>query len=55
MKESLKNFYNYDASDEELLMYIRINAGSMIAERIKELKNLQSEFRDSLWDETSGP
>ena len=117
MKESLKNFYNYDASDEELLMYIRINAGkwneksflqmkkiireviqdyknencypkafvryfvlnipsiisilsgfrgctdeeirkyhtkenflSMIAERIKELKNLQREFMDSLWD-----
>ena len=118
MKESLKNFYKYNASDEELLMYIRINAGkwneksfiqmkkiirevikdyknedcypkvfvsyfvreipsiinilsnfkgctdeeiheyhtkemylNMIAERIKELKNIQLEFRDSLTKE----
>ena len=122
MKESLKNFYNYKASDEELFEYIRMNAGkwneksflqmkkilrevikdyknedcypkefvsyfvtyipsiinilsgfrrctdeelckylteelylSMIAERIKELKNLQLEFERSLWNlETSG-
>ena len=113
MRESLKNFYNYAASDEELFLYIRINAGrwneksylqmktivkevikdyknpkafvsyfvtnipsiinilsgfrgcldeeiseyhteemylSMIAERIKELKNLQLEFIHSLWN-----
>ena len=117
MRESLKNFYNYIASDEELFVYIRINAGrwteksylqmkkivkevikdyknedcypkafvryfvtnipsiinilsgfrhcldeeiseyhteemylSMIAERIKELKNLQREFINSLWN-----
>lgn len=117
VRESLKNFYNYIASDEELFVYIRINAGrwneksylqmkkivkevikdyknedcypkafvryfvtnipsiinilsgfrhcpdeeiseyhteemylSMIAERIKELKNLQREFINSLWN-----
>ena len=117
VKESLKNFCKYSASDEELFMYIRINAGewneesfvkmkklvrevikdyeneecypkifvkyfvlnipsiinilsgfrhcpdeeiseyhteemylNMIAERIKELKNLQREFINSLWN-----
>ena len=117
MKESLKNFYKYKASDDELFTYIRINAGkwneksfiqmkkivrevmrdyrnedsypkafvsyfdiyipsiinilsnfrgctdeeireyhtkemylNMIAERIKELKNLQREFINSLWN-----
>lgn len=27
VKESLKNFCKYSASDEELFMYIRLNAG----------------------------
>lgn len=50
MRESLKNFYHYIASDEELFVYIRINAGrwneksylqmkTIVKEVIKDYKN----------------
>ncbi len=43
VKESLKNFSKYSASDEELLMYIRINAGEWNEESFVKMKKLVRE------------
>ena len=43
VKESLKNFSKYSASDEELFMYIRINAGEWNEESFVKMKKLVRE------------
>ena len=43
MKESLKKFYKYQASDEELLTYIRINAGKWNEESFIQMKKIVRE------------
>ena len=43
VKESLKNFCEYSASDEELFMYIRINAGEWNEESFVKMKKLVRE------------
>ena len=43
IKESLKNFCKYSASDEELFMYIRINAGEWNEESFVRMKKLVRE------------
>ena len=43
VKESLKNFCKYSASDEELFMYIRINAGEWNEESFVKMKKLVRE------------
>ncbi len=40
MKESLKNFYNYKISDEELLLYIRTHGGEWNEESFIQMKQL---------------
>lgn len=40
MKESLKNFYDYKASDEELFVYIRINAGKWNEKSYLQMKKI---------------
>ena len=42
-RESLKNFCKYSASDEELLMHIRINAGEWNEESFVKMKKLVRE------------
>jgi len=42
-KESLKNFCKYSASDEELFMYIRLNAGEWNEESFVKMKKLVRE------------
>ena len=43
VKESLKNFCKYSASDEELFMYIRLNAGEWNEESFVKMKELVRE------------
>lgn len=43
VKESLKNFCKYSASDEELFMYIRTNAGEWNEESFVKMKELVRE------------
>lgn len=43
MKESLTNFYKYNASDEELFTYIRINAGKWNEESFIQMKRIVRE------------
>lgn len=43
IKESLKNFCKYSASDEESFMYIRINAGEWNEESFIRMKKLVRE------------
>ena len=40
MKESLKNFYKYKASDDELFTYIRINAGKWNEKSFIQMKKI---------------
>ena len=43
MKESLKNFYKYKASDDELFTYIRINAGKWNEKSFIQMKKIVRE------------
>ena len=43
VKESLKDFCKYSVSDEELFMYIRINAGEWNEESFVKMKKLVRE------------
>ena len=48
VRESLKNFYNYIASDEELFVYIRINAGRWNEKSYLQMKKIVKEvIKDS--------
>lgn len=52
MKESLKKFYKYNASNEELLMYIRINAGEWNEESFINMKKIVREvIKDYKYEE----
>ena len=55
MKESLKNFYKYNASDEELLMYIRINAGKWNEKSFIQMKKIIKEVIEDYKNEDCYP
>lgn len=55
MKESLKNFYNYIASDEELFVYIRINADRWNEESYLQMKKIIKEVIKDYKDEDCYP
>lgn len=55
MKESLKKFYKYQASDEELLTYIRINAGKWNEESFIQMKKIVREVMKDYRNEDCYP
>ncbi|MCM1246531.1 MAG: hypothetical protein NC293_12890 [Roseburia sp.] len=55
MKESLKNFYRYNASDEELFTYIRINAGEWNEQSFIQMKKIVREVMKDYKDENCYP
>ena len=55
MKESLKNFYKYNASDEELLTYIRINAGKWNENSFLQMKKIIKEVMEDYKNEDYYP
>ena len=55
MKESLKNFYKYNASDEELFTYIRINAGEWNEQSFIQMKKIVREVIKDYKDEECYP
>ena len=55
MKESLKNFYKYNASDEELLMDIRINAGKWNEKSFIQMKKIIKEVIEDYKNEDCYP
>lgn len=55
MKESLKKFYNYNASDDELFMYIRTNAGEWNEQSFIQMKKTVREVMKDYKDENYYP
>lgn len=55
MKESLKNFYEYNASEEELFTYIRINAGEWNEQSFIQMKKIVREVMEAYKDEAYYP
>lgn len=55
MKDSLKEFYKYKASDEELLTYIRVNAGEWNEESFIKMKKVVKEVMTDYKDEDFYP
>ena len=55
MKESLINFYKYNASDEELFGYIRINAGKWNEKSYIQMKKIIREVIEDYKNEDFYP
>lgn len=55
LKGSLKNFYEYDASDEELFTYIRTNAGEWNEQSFIRMKDIVREVMEDHKDENYYP
>lgn len=55
MKESLKNFYKYKASDEELMTYIRINSGKWNEKSFVHMKKIVREVMQDYRNEDCYP
>ncbi|MCM1099777.1 MAG: hypothetical protein NC079_09755 [Clostridium sp.] len=55
LKESLKNFYEYNASDEELFTYIRTNAGEWNEQSFIHMKEIVREVMEDYKDENYYP
>lgn len=55
MKESMKSFYKYNASDEELFTYIRINAGEWNEQSFIQMKKIVGEVMKDYQDEDYYP
>ncbi|MEY8515476.1 hypothetical protein AALC25_00840 [Lachnospiraceae bacterium 29-84] len=55
LTESLQNFREYHASDEELYMYIRINAGKWNEESFTKMKRIVREVIKDYQDEDHYP
>lgn len=55
MKESLKKFNKYNASDEELFMYIRLNAGKWNEDSFIRMKTIVREVMEDYKNEDCCP